>query len=181
MKNIFRHYENLTSTQRIALAVEAMARGDMQEMDRLDDTCPRKSYYGIDRLYTHGLSELHALALLYETEVLSRLVRVTAIQGVLIHLSRADSDEDDLRFDDYVEKMDILRAEIRGWNGAWEAFCEAIGLDCTMVLRAFGVAWPRCDQGGGRQDVGLLDRRERETKESARAALIEIFKSTQSH
>ena len=39
-----RHYAALTAPERFALVVEAMARRDSAEADRLEDTCPRLTY-----------------------------------------------------------------------------------------------------------------------------------------
>lgn len=38
------HYGRLTGQERFALMVEAMARGDEREADRLEETCPKQAY-----------------------------------------------------------------------------------------------------------------------------------------
>ncbi len=38
---LVRHYGSLTPAERFSLTVEAMARGDEKEADRLEDACPR--------------------------------------------------------------------------------------------------------------------------------------------
>ena len=39
-----RNYKVLTAPERFTLTLEAMARGDESEADRLDDTCPQHNY-----------------------------------------------------------------------------------------------------------------------------------------
>ena len=121
---------------------------------------------------------MHSLALLYETEVLSRLVRVVAIQGVLIHLHPADTEEDYSRFDDYLETLDILQAEIRGWHGAWSEFCKSRDMDPAVVLLAFRIRLPPQGCGKGGLGVGKYCEVENQTKLAAMASMTEIFVST---
>jgi hypothetical protein len=42
---VSRHYEVLTPAERFALTIEAMARGDGNDADELEDSCPRHSYH----------------------------------------------------------------------------------------------------------------------------------------
>jgi hypothetical protein len=46
-----RHYGSLTAHERFALLVEAMARRDDREADRLGDTCPRLTYRAEDQAF----------------------------------------------------------------------------------------------------------------------------------
>ncbi|MDB5328918.1 MAG: hypothetical protein JWP03_69 [Phycisphaerales bacterium] len=46
-----RHYGTLTAHERFALLVEAMARRDDREADRLGDTCPRRTYRAEDQAF----------------------------------------------------------------------------------------------------------------------------------
>ena len=45
------HYACLTPAERFALTIEAMARGDENEADRLEDACPTHSYHMHDPEY----------------------------------------------------------------------------------------------------------------------------------
>jgi hypothetical protein len=55
-----RGYHNLTPKERFQLSLEAMARGDHAEQERLLETCPRVSYIETDAAYT---SRMEAIAL----------------------------------------------------------------------------------------------------------------------
>jgi hypothetical protein len=46
-----RHYGSFTAHERFALLVEAMARRDDREADRLGDTCPRLTYRAEDQAF----------------------------------------------------------------------------------------------------------------------------------
>jgi hypothetical protein len=48
---VARHYDKLSPDERFRLAIEALARGDAQEADRLAAACPRKVYREIDAQY----------------------------------------------------------------------------------------------------------------------------------
>jgi hypothetical protein len=48
---VARHYDKLRPDERFRLAIEALARGDDQEVDRLAAACPRKVYREIDAEY----------------------------------------------------------------------------------------------------------------------------------
>jgi len=50
-----RHYDKLTPEERFRLVIEALARGDRQEPDRLAAACPRKVYSEIDAEYGERL------------------------------------------------------------------------------------------------------------------------------
>jgi hypothetical protein len=50
-KALARHYDRLEPDERFRLVVEAVARGDEQEADRLAAACPRKVYRVIDAEY----------------------------------------------------------------------------------------------------------------------------------
>jgi hypothetical protein len=59
-KKLERVYGNLTPQERFQLSLEAMARGDLPEQERLMETCPRLSYLETDAAYT---SRMEAIAL----------------------------------------------------------------------------------------------------------------------
>ncbi len=59
-----RHYEALTAPERFALLVEAMARRDGREADRLDDTCPRRVYRIDDPEFRDRVRRAHVITLM---------------------------------------------------------------------------------------------------------------------
>jgi hypothetical protein len=52
MNSLTKLYDKLSADERARLFVAAAARRDVQELDRLNDTCPRKSYTMEDRDYS---------------------------------------------------------------------------------------------------------------------------------
>ena len=50
-----RNYKALSPPERLVLTVEAMARGDEDEADRLDDSCPRRTHVQGDAEFTERL------------------------------------------------------------------------------------------------------------------------------
>ena len=57
-----RHYEILTSHERFALVLEAMARRDDAEADRLEDTCPRFVYRAEDQAFRNRIRRAYGIA-----------------------------------------------------------------------------------------------------------------------
>ena len=49
-------YDRLDPDERFRLALEATARGDEEEIERLRDTCPRVRYTAIDIAYSDSIS-----------------------------------------------------------------------------------------------------------------------------
>jgi len=61
---LHRHYDRLTVEERFRLDVLAMARGDMQESERLVSTCPRRSYTMTERGFGGRWEAARELAML---------------------------------------------------------------------------------------------------------------------
>jgi hypothetical protein len=57
-----RHYGTLTAHERFALLVEAMARRDDREADRLGDSCPRLTYRVEDQAFRERMRLAHTIA-----------------------------------------------------------------------------------------------------------------------
>src|SRR5688500_5820137 len=56
-------YEQLTPVERFRLAIEAMSRRDWLEVDRLEDTCPRRTYRCEDAEFRDRMRRVHLIAL----------------------------------------------------------------------------------------------------------------------
>ena len=59
-----RSYDVLTPPERFTLMVEALARDDQGEADRLEDTCPRLTYTHNDAEFRDRLQRSYTIALL---------------------------------------------------------------------------------------------------------------------
>jgi hypothetical protein len=71
-------YENLTVQQRIAATIEALARDDDAEHERLASTCPKIHYKQADYLYSGTLQSIVAMAISTELEMTSNALSMTA-------------------------------------------------------------------------------------------------------
>jgi hypothetical protein len=56
------HYNTLTPHERFVLLVEAMARKDEAEADRLEDTCPQFTFRGEDQAFRDRMQRLYMIA-----------------------------------------------------------------------------------------------------------------------
>ena len=126
-------YETFTPRERLALFFDAMARKDYAEVDRLTDTCERKSYRMQDAAYLQNLqcismSCLHALLMISEAKS-----RAVAALGILIHAQekKARKKLRDNAIDAYVATI----GEILGMWEAWREFCATAGVDPESVMR----------------------------------------------
>jgi hypothetical protein len=74
-----RHYDKLTAEERFRLDVLAMARGDMQESERLVSSCPKFSYDMNDRAFTGRWLGALDMTLRVYLEVAAHLERLAMI------------------------------------------------------------------------------------------------------
>jgi hypothetical protein len=58
------HYGCLTAPERFALTIEAMARGDEVEADKLEDSCPSHNYHMHDLEYRDRMRRAYLIALM---------------------------------------------------------------------------------------------------------------------
>ncbi len=66
MIDLTKHYATLTADERLKLHVEAAARGDWQEAERLGETCPRYQYVPQrDLAYTGKYVNLQSIVLFH--------------------------------------------------------------------------------------------------------------------
>ena len=131
MKDLSRHYVTFTPDERFRLFIEAAGRHDLQEMDRLNDSCPRKTYRSEDTAYTHrklkffNMYLAHSIAVAHtDTPALASLLMLVAFEG----------DEERTALLDDVEAA-VVKLTVRrlSMNEAWRQFCEEIGLESDSV------------------------------------------------
>lgn len=130
-------YERLTAEERLNLTIEALARGDIAEADRLADTCPEYVYRLPDTLYSLRFRDLLHLATLVSAWAWRSAYRVLCAKAAINILERNRS-IDDTRLDEALEAIEQRTAELKGIYAAWERFCGHIGIDAQQVLRLCG-------------------------------------------
>ena len=114
-------YENLTPSQRVAAAIEALARGDDAEHEKLNETCPKKPYKQADYRYSGTLQALMSMSIAVEHELTSAALSVT-----LSCLSKAD-DMDKLA-DDFLQYISDY------WT-SWNQTLANIGVDTDAMAK----------------------------------------------
>jgi hypothetical protein len=75
-------YEQLTPTERFRLSIEAMARKDWAEVDRLEDTCPRRTYRCEDEAFRDRMRHVHLLTLYHALWVEGPLAQVRLFEAM---------------------------------------------------------------------------------------------------
>ena len=86
-----RNYAALTPPERFTLIVEAWARGDTAEADRLEDTCPKLDYRHNDAEFRDRLQRSYTIALLMSVN-LQKLLALVRCSNVFIEQHRVYAD-----------------------------------------------------------------------------------------
>ena len=123
MIDLSKHYDTLTAPERLKVALDAMARGDWEEVRKLGETCPKITYQPQrDLAFTDKYQSLQTMALLHA-------VSFYQIRGAMI---AALYTGDTLAYS-------LRHAEMMAYIEAWQRFCEYAGLEPETVLKAFGL------------------------------------------
>ena len=72
------HYGALTAPERFALTIEAMARGDEAEADKLEDACPTHTYQLHDLEYRDRMKRAYLIALMVSLNMRQGLGQIRA-------------------------------------------------------------------------------------------------------
>lgn len=142
MKDVTRYYPLLTEDERFRLFVEAMGRKDEQELDRLEATCPRRTYSAQEHEYTRKKMFFAILAL---TSALQEL-RVDLLATLALIVAFASDDEDDGRTGTSEEAMGAFKKLMRlrqGKRDGWLRFCKHLGVSPDAIAAPFleNVEW----------------------------------------
>ena len=133
MKDISNHYQHLTAEERFRLFVQAMGRKDEQELDRLENTCPRKSYTQQDWKYTNMKMTFMWYALASALEE----VRTALLASIAIGLSLAGDDDDPDKTDSLMDAFKKIMHTSRGKKAGWKVFCTGLGVDPEAITAPF--------------------------------------------
>ena len=131
MKEISNHYQHLTADERFRLFVAAMGRKDDQELDRLENTAPMRTYRCVDEDYKRRKLHFINIALLSTIGWL-RMELFAAVSMALTTLIEQEQETDQPdRLDVAFRKLYIAGKARR--NG-WKRFCESVGVDADPML-----------------------------------------------
>lgn len=100
-KNLAKLYDRLTGLERLKLAIEASARGDKAEAERLRQTCPRATYNCGDEAYTKPLEATFALIEAVCHDFDRGMGRLQALDAIQFMISRT------------VEALSKLKARVK--------------------------------------------------------------------
>jgi hypothetical protein len=76
-----RRYGRLTPDERVRAALEASARGDFEERDRLIDSCPQRDYRMSDHVFMDRLDASRDLAMMVALELSSRMAQARMLDA----------------------------------------------------------------------------------------------------
>jgi hypothetical protein len=111
-------YESLTPRQRVIATIEAEARGDEAEAQRLRDTCPQYTYRQADAEYSQTMIRIVAYSMAVEADI-----RGNAIGACMALL---------MDHDDALKKFLQNMANIRA---AWHGVLEEMGIDPAAIKK----------------------------------------------
>lgn len=112
-------YDALTPIQRIICTIEAEARHDTAEVERLVTSCPKKNYRMNDDVYTDRLSTLMTMALALECHIRGETI------GFWIALDRER--------DEYAQ---LFLQSIADLQASWHQTLHDFGIDPETMAKA---------------------------------------------
>jgi hypothetical protein len=112
-------YDTLTPVQRVIATIEAEARNDAAEVDRLVTSCPKKTYTMNDNAYTDKLNHLMIMGLAIECDIRGQTI------GFWIAMDR-DRDDCAQRF---LQNIADIQA-------AWGQTLNDLGIDPGTMAKA---------------------------------------------
>jgi len=148
MKTMDRLYERFTPIERFKVAVAAFGRGDMAEVDRLNDSTTYRTIKVQEPAFFDRLQRITWLSLYFTVH--SRNLQITVLAGfsaMVIHLlgsdSRTDQGEaaeaDDLKFDELMDLCEQRISRLKALHAAWVEFCSGLGVSASDVDKMIGM------------------------------------------
>jgi hypothetical protein len=137
MKDLARLYDTFTPIERMRLFIEAAARRDIAELDRLNNTCPRLTYRTEDWKYSRLKIVLYDLALAQSGDR-SKFELLACFALTIIVATEGDNDTEQENAEAVSMFTDAVTA-YRAKSEAWERFCRQIGIKRETAETAFGL------------------------------------------
>lgn len=127
-------YENLTHDQRIIATVEAQARDDEAEKQRLIDTCPKGVYKRNESDYADRMEALEILALLVEYAMCDAALNLM----VHMHVESRNNSAARPSFFSTIQKTPESIEDILCMYEAWHEMLQEEGINSKKAEKAFG-------------------------------------------
>ena len=148
MKTMDRLYERLTPTERFQIAVAAFGRGDLAEVDRLNDSTPWRTFKIQEPAYFDRLQRITWLALHFSVRARGLQSASLALFAALVVLTLRTENRDDGNMDEHDSKFDELCdrcaervSHLKALCAAWGAFCAVVGISASDVDRMIGLSF----------------------------------------
>jgi hypothetical protein len=148
-----RLYERLTPTERFQIAVAAFGRGDLAEVDRLNDTTPYRTVKIQDPAYFDRLQRIIWLALYVAVQARNQEAAAVAVYAALVlntlradDLEGGDADENDAKFEELCRLCVDRISRLKALSSAWETFCTGLGVSASDIDKMMGL--PILGSGG---------------------------------
>ena len=152
MKTMDRLYDRLTPTERFQIAVAAFGRGDVAEVDRLNDSTPWRTFKIQEPAYFDRLQRITWLSLYVTVQARSQQTAALAVYAAMVlHTMRTedldgDADQDDAKFEELCELCAGRISRLKALHSAWETFCEGLGVSASDLDKMTGL--PFLGSGG---------------------------------
>jgi hypothetical protein len=143
MNKLNKLYDNLSNDERIKLFIEAMARKDEFEVDRLEETCPRATYRMPDYQYTRHKTGAMMLSCF---NVMDSYRSITYALFSLALLYVADNHDESIAENDLENTVRLWVTKFKANEQAWHEFCVENGLDPQTMRQAFVIRTPWDDE-----------------------------------
>jgi hypothetical protein len=140
-----RLYERLTPTERFQIAVAAFGRGDLAEVDRLNDSTPYRTFKIQEPAYFNRLQRITWLALHVTVQARGQqTAALAAYAAMVLHTMRTedlagDADHEDARFGELGELCAERISRLKALTSAWDTFCAGLGLSASDLDKMIGL------------------------------------------
>jgi hypothetical protein len=133
VKDLSQHYKHLTAEERFRLFVQAMGRGDDQELDRLEYTCERKTYSQQDWAYTNRKLTFVVFSLCHALET----AQAQLFAAIALGLHSIMADDNPEQADDIMTHFLRFMQVSHGRQAGWVRFCEELGVEPSAITARF--------------------------------------------
>ena len=148
-----RLYERLTPAERFQIAVAAFGRGDLAEVDRLNDSTPYRTFKIQEPAYFDRLQRITGLALYVTGQARSQQTAALAVYAAMVlctlrteDLDVGDADANDAKFEELCDLCAERVSRLKALHSAWETFCEGLGVAASDLDKMTGL--PLLGSGG---------------------------------
>jgi len=137
MKDISKHYQHLTTDERFRLFVAALGRKDEQELDRLEDSCPRLNYSMQDYGYTAKKMRFMVFAMASALEGLRTDLMAALAFGLAMSYDGRETEDGDRCAEQMLNSFRKFMRVREGKRQGWRRFCDELSVDPDAIAAPF--------------------------------------------